>query len=163
MLRSTVTAVRPLRTRETVARATPIRRASSVVVVLPRNYFNSSPGLAGLYIIVMFAASSVIIPIINRNRVLSLKTECEPPVLVDCDCPVTLKVPFERVPVPTRPVHILRHRGQIQSREQDAKARFVRRLNSRLRTYLEKSFQTAMPEGFNHFSYCNITCYTPAR
>src|SRR5579863_7509539 len=53
MLRSVVTDVRPFRTREMVARETPMWAASSDVVRLPRNSFRSSPGLAGSYIVVM--------------------------------------------------------------------------------------------------------------
>ncbi len=56
MLSSTLTAFRPLRMRDSVARATPMCFANSVTLRSPMNSRSSSPGLAGLCII-MFIPS----------------------------------------------------------------------------------------------------------
>src|SRR5208283_473985 len=128
MLRSMVTAVRPLRMREIVARATPICSASSVAVLLPRNSFSSSPGLAGLCIMVMVIAPLVVILIVHEDRVFTLKGEGQPPVAADADGPVSFEVSLQRMPVPAIPVHIQRRRCQIQGSELDAQSGFVLRL-----------------------------------
>ena len=54
MLRSVVTAVWPFRTREIVARATPMCSASRVAVMSPRNSLRVRRGWSGLYIVVTF-------------------------------------------------------------------------------------------------------------
>jgi hypothetical protein len=101
MLRSTVTALRPLRMREIVARATPICSANSVAVIVPRNSFSSSPGLAGLCIMAIVIAPLVVIQVINEDCVFLLKGKGQAPIAVHANRPVSFEVSLERMPIPT--------------------------------------------------------------
>src|ERR1700761_2950496 len=100
MLRSTVTAVRPFRIRERVARATPMCSATRLIERFPRNSRSNSPGLAGLCMVVI-AVSLVIVLIVHEDRILSLEGERQPPVAIHGDRPVPLQVTFQRVPAPS--------------------------------------------------------------
>ncbi len=96
----------------------PICSANSPICLSPRNSRSSSPGLAGLCIIIA-STPSVIVLIIDQYRVFSFKSEGQSPIPIDGDGPMALQLTLQRMPAPPAPIDIGRSRGQIESRRKD--------------------------------------------
>lgn len=70
------------------------------------------------------------VPVINKNGILTLKAECEPPVAVDSDGPMPAQFACEGVELPTWGIYVFGLPGTIQSRELHLQSRNVSGLDT---------------------------------
>jgi len=98
--------------------------------------------------------SSVIILIIDQDRILAFKRECELPVSAYVYRPVTGKLTFQLMETPTWSIHILSPFCIVESKKLTSKFFSVFRLNARFGTGLKEPLNTSMPKGFYHQHYC---------
>jgi len=99
-------------------------------------------------------ASSVIILIIDQDRILAFKGERETPIATDADRPMFRQRTFQRMKFPTRSIHIGRTLGVIKSKKLSAKPVLMFGLDSTSRPCAKEPFDTAMPEALNHCVKC---------
>src|ERR1035441_3299232 len=138
----------PLRMRESVARETRKCFAAAVTFVSPRNSRSTLPGCGGLCMRISFLL--VVILVVDENRVLALKSKCQAPIAVHFHGPMALEIAVQRVQSPSRSIHISCRLGSIQLKELNREFSGMGRLNSRLASGGEESFDAGMPEALNH-------------
>lgn len=92
----------------------------------------------------------MIILIIHPYRVLPFEAKGQTPAFVDPDRPMTSKLAFERMQIPTREVHPFRPDGSIQSAQLKAQPVFVPRLNSGLAPGFEERLDPFVLKTLDH-------------
>lgn len=118
----------PFSTRERATRVTLRWLAASVTDSAPRYSRKTLPGCGGLCIRII--ETSVIVPIIDQNRIFALECECQSPVTAHVNRPVSFQVACQRVQSPARRIHIGRGFRIVQCKELFSQAIGMFRLNA---------------------------------
>lgn len=92
----------------------------------------------------------VIILIVNENRVLAFKSECQAPIAVHLHRPMVFQIAAQGVQFPSRSVHVPCRPGAIQLKELNRQFGGMGRLNSSFASGQEESFDAGVPEALNH-------------
>jgi len=94
----------PFKMRERWARVMASREAASVMVISPRYSRRTSPGWAGLKI--MVPPNSMVVLVVEQEYILILEPEREPPVAIDSNSPMVLQVSAQRMQMIARSIHV---------------------------------------------------------
>jgi hypothetical protein len=81
---------------------------------------------------------------------LSVKAECQPPISIYLNRPMTRQLLLERVKIPSRDIHPGWTRGSIQRGHLVSQLLSVRRVDSCLRASPEELLQPRVPERLDH-------------
>lgn len=136
----------PLRIRDRAVRVMPRCPAADVTETSPRYSLKTKPGCGGLYIII----TSMIILVIDKNGVVAVKTECQPPISANFDRPVPGKITMKLMEPPSGSIHIFRSGGTIKSKQLNAQFLSMLWLNSCLRSCLKELFYPTMSKALYH-------------
>ena len=88
----------------------------------------------------------MIVPIVNKHRVLALKCKNQPPVTVYPYRPVTVQITAQQMKSPTRYIHLFRCRRLIQGRQLAVELFGLMRLDARLAALLKKCLKPLVPK-----------------
>ena len=135
----------PFKMRDKAARVTPRWSAAEVTETSPRYSRSTEPGCGGLYII-----TSMIVLIVDQDRVGSLKRESQPPVTTYIDRPMTGEIAVKLVKSPAGSVHIFGTNRIIKSKQLNTQLLSMLRLNARLRSGLKELLDTTVSEVLDH-------------
>lgn len=93
---------------------------------------------------------SMVVPVIDKNRVLAVKLECQSPIPVHVNRPDVCFIPFQRMQPPSRLVHVARTLCSIQCDQQTSQLVLMCGLDSRHRSSFVKTLHALMAKTFDH-------------
>jgi len=138
----------PFRRRDSATRVTRRCLAASVTDTGPRYSRKTLPGWGGLCM--RMVNTSVIVLIIHKHDVFTVKREGQTPVAADIHRPMTLQITVQSMQPPAGRIHIFRNFGVVQREELFAKPFCMLRLDTRLRACLEEPLYAPVPEASYH-------------
>src|SRR5277367_1014661 len=155
---SALIAACPFTTRDNATRETLRRSANSVTVIPPSARstvsFRTAPGCGGLCMRLIKKISSVVVLVINQDRVSAFKRESHTPISIHRHSPMAGQIILERVPVPARQIHIRGADGPIKSEQLQAQFLRMVRLNASLRSRAEEPPQSVVAPTLDHAGQC---------
>ena len=94
--------------------------------------------------------TSVIVPIIDEDRVAVFEGKCQPPISADIDRPMAFHAASKRVKPPAGSIHILRTGRVVQSEKLAVQLFGMLCLDARFRSSLKELLDTSVPEALYH-------------
>ena len=92
----------------------------------------------------------MVVPVIDQDRVRTLKRESESPVFINPHGPMPCKIAFECMPAPAWQVHIRGAARCIECAQLEAQTFRVLRLNPSLGALAEKTLDAVVAKAFDH-------------
>jgi hypothetical protein len=92
----------------------------------------------------------VVIPVIDENCILALKSERQAPIAVHFYGPMMFQVAMQRVQLPTWSIHVFCRLRPIQLKELNRQFCGMRRLDSSFASGREELLDASVPEALNH-------------